>query len=43
VMSQTSGINLVSLVLVYYDLLIILAQVYFYIEFDLTLGVISSD
>jgi hypothetical protein len=43
VMSQTSGINLMSLVLVYYDLLIILAQVCFYIEFDLTLGVISSD
>jgi hypothetical protein len=31
----------VSLVLAYYDLLIVLAQVYFYIEFDITLGVIK--
>jgi hypothetical protein len=33
----------VSLVLAYYDLLIVIAQVYSCIEFDLTLGVIPSD
>jgi hypothetical protein len=43
VVSETSGTNLVSLVLSYYDLLIVLAQVCSCIEFDLTLGVIPSD
>jgi hypothetical protein len=43
VVSQTSRINLVSLVLAYYDLLIILAQVCSCIEFDLTLGMIPID
>jgi hypothetical protein len=33
----------VSLVLAYYDLSIVLAEVCSCIEFDLTLGVISSD
>jgi hypothetical protein len=43
VVSQTSETNIVSLVLAYYDLLIVLAQVYSCIEFDLTLCVILSD
>jgi hypothetical protein len=43
VVSRTSETNLVSLVLAYYDLLIVLAQVCSCIEFDLTLGVIPSD
>jgi hypothetical protein len=43
VVSQTSGTNLVSLVLPYYDLLIVLAQVCSCIEFDLILGVIPFD
>jgi hypothetical protein len=43
VVSQTLGTYLVSLVLAYYDLLIVIAQVYSCIEFDLTLGVIPSD
>jgi hypothetical protein len=43
VVSHTSGTNLVSRVLAYYDLLIVLTQVCSSIEFDLTLGVISSD
>jgi hypothetical protein len=43
VVSQTLGTNFVLLVLAYYDLFIILAQVCSCIEFDLTLGVISSD
>jgi hypothetical protein len=43
VVSRTLGANLVSLVLAYYDLFIILAQVCFCKEFDLTLGVIFSD
>jgi hypothetical protein len=43
VVRQTLGTNLVSLVLAYYNLLIVLAQVYSCIEFDLTLGVIPSD
>jgi hypothetical protein len=33
----------VSLVLVYYDLLIVIAQVYSCIKFDLIIGVILSD
>jgi hypothetical protein len=43
VVSQTLGINLVSLVQAYFDLLIVLVQVYSCLEFDLTLGVIPSD
>jgi hypothetical protein len=43
VVSLTSRINLVSLVLAYYDLLIVLAHVCSCIEFDITLGVIPSD
>jgi hypothetical protein len=43
VVSHTLGTNLVSLVLAYYDLLIVLAQVCSCIEFDLTLGVIASN
>jgi hypothetical protein len=43
VVSRTSGTNLVSLVLAYYDLLIVFAQVYSCTEFDLTLGVIPND
>jgi hypothetical protein len=35
--------NFVSLMLAYYNLLIVLAQVCSCIEFDLTLGVIPSD
>jgi hypothetical protein len=42
VVGQTSGINLVSSVLAHFDLLIVLAQVCFCLEFDLTLGVIPS-
>jgi hypothetical protein len=37
-----SGTNLVSIVLVPFDLLIVLAQVCSCLEFDLTLGVIHS-
>jgi hypothetical protein len=33
----------VSLVLAYYDLLIVLGEIYSCIEFNLTLGVIPSD
>jgi hypothetical protein len=33
----------VSLVHAYFNLLFVLAQVYSYLEFDLTLGVIPSD
>jgi hypothetical protein len=33
----------VSIVLAPFNLLIVLAQVYSYLEFDLTLGVIPSD
>jgi hypothetical protein len=43
VVVQTSRTNLVFLVLDYLDLLFILAQVCSCLEFDLTLGVISSD
>jgi hypothetical protein len=43
VVSQTSVTNFVSLVLAYYDLFIVLAQVYSCIEFGLNLGVIPSD
>jgi hypothetical protein len=42
VIGQTSGTNLVSIVLVPFDLLIALAQVCSFLEFDLTLGVIPS-
>jgi hypothetical protein len=41
--NQTLVINLVSLVLAYYDLLIVLTQVCSCIEFKLTLDVIPSD
>jgi hypothetical protein len=43
VVDQTLGTNLVSLVLAYFNLLFVLVQVYFCLEFDLTLGVIPSD
>jgi hypothetical protein len=43
VVSRTLRTNLVSLVLVYYDLLIVIAQVYSCIKFDLSIGVIPSD
>jgi hypothetical protein len=43
VVSQTLGINLVSLVQAYFDLLIVLVQAYSCLEFDLTLDVIPSD
>jgi hypothetical protein len=43
VVGRTSGTNLVSLVVVYLDLLFILAQVCSFLEFDLTLGVVPSD
>jgi hypothetical protein len=33
----------VSFVLAHFDLLIVIAQVYSYVEFDLTLGMIPSD
>jgi hypothetical protein len=39
---RTSGTNLVSIVHIPFNLLIVLAQVYYYLEFDLTLGVILS-
>jgi hypothetical protein len=39
---RTSGTNLVSIVLVAFDLLIVLTQVYSCLEFDLTLGLIPS-
>jgi hypothetical protein len=39
---RTSGKNLVSIVLVLFDLLIVLAQGCSCLEFDLTLGVIPS-
>jgi hypothetical protein len=42
VVGRTSGTNLVSLVLAYFDLLFLLAQVRSYSKFDLTLGVIPS-
>jgi hypothetical protein len=43
VISRTSGINFVSLLHSCFDLFIVLAQVCSCLEFDLTLGVISSD
>jgi hypothetical protein len=43
VVSRTLRTNLVSLVLVYYDLLIVIAQVYSCIKFDLSIGVNPSD
>jgi hypothetical protein len=43
VVSQTLGINLLSLVHACFDLLFVLAQVHSCLEFDLTLGVIPSD
>jgi hypothetical protein len=42
VVGRTSGTNLVSLVLAYFNLLFILAQVHSCSNFDLTLGVIPS-
>jgi hypothetical protein len=42
VLDRTLGTNLVSIVLVLVNLLIVLAQVYSCLEFDLTLGVIPS-
>jgi hypothetical protein len=42
VVDRTSGTNLMSIVLIPFDLLIILAQVCSCLEFDLTLGVIFS-
>jgi hypothetical protein len=42
VVGRTSGTNLVSLVLAPFGLLIVLAQVYSCLEFDLTLGVIPG-
>jgi hypothetical protein len=42
VVGRTSGTNLVCIVLISFDLLIVLAQVYSCLEFDLTLGVIPS-
>jgi hypothetical protein len=42
VVNRTSGINLVSIVLAPFDLLIVIAQVCSCLEFDLTLGVIPS-
>jgi hypothetical protein len=39
---RTLGTNLVSIVLIPFDLLIVLTQVYFCLKFDLTLDVISS-
>jgi hypothetical protein len=41
--SRTSGTNLVSLVHACFDFIIVLAQVYFCLEFDLILGVIPSE
>jgi hypothetical protein len=43
VVSQTLGTNLVSLVYAHFDFIIVLAQVYSCLEFDLTLGVFPSD
>jgi hypothetical protein len=43
VVSQTSGINLMSLVHACFDFLFVLAQAHSYLEFDLTLGEFSSD
>jgi hypothetical protein len=43
VVSQILRTNLMSLVHVYFNLFIVLTQVHFCLEFDLTLGVISSD
>jgi hypothetical protein len=42
VIGQTSGTNLVSIVLAPFDLLIVLAQDCSCLEFNLTLGVIPS-
>jgi hypothetical protein len=42
VVGRTSGTNLVSLVLAYFDLLFLFAQVRSYSKSDLTLGVIPS-
>jgi hypothetical protein len=42
VVGRTLGTNLMSIVLVSFDLLIVVAQVCYCLEFDLTLGVISS-
>jgi hypothetical protein len=42
VVGQTSGINLVPIVLTPFDLLIVLAQVCSSLEFDLNVGVIPS-
>jgi hypothetical protein len=42
VVDRTSGINLVSIVLIPFNLLIVLAQVCSCLEFDLILGVIPS-
>jgi hypothetical protein len=42
VVGQTLETNLVSCVLVPFNLLIVFAQVCSYLEFDLTLGVIPS-
>jgi hypothetical protein len=42
VVDRTLGTNLMSIVLIPFDLLIILAQVCSCLEFDLTLGVIFS-
>jgi hypothetical protein len=39
---RTSEINLVSIMLIPFDLLIVLAHVCSFLEFDLTLGVIPS-
>jgi hypothetical protein len=43
VASQTLGTNLVSLLYACFDFLIVIAQVYSCLEFDLTLGVIPSE
>jgi hypothetical protein len=42
VIGQTLGINLVSIVLAPFDLLIVITQVCSCLKFDLTLGVIPS-
>jgi hypothetical protein len=42
VVGQTSGINIVSIVLAPFNLLIVLAQVCSCLEFDITLGMIPS-
>jgi hypothetical protein len=41
--SQTLGTNLVSLVYACFNFIIVLAQVYSSLEFDLTLNVIPSE